>query len=209
MIAVEIVVGSEFRPEEDVLGEFGVSIEGVSDAVSIEHRSGKSESHVGLLQIEAAIVVGSVEIGDSRVEGDTSELVGDVLADEYSECTLWGVGLNSMDLCFEVPLSCVDGKLQSCAVFSMCVEGILVLVVFFAYMEPVACRDAQVLPLVNGREVGVVSMGRKIDLIACPWEVSIVGIGLEGEPTRGVPFGSQIDSAFVLYVGSFAERLCV
>ena len=85
MIAVEIVVGSEFRSEEDGLGEFGVSIEGVSDAVSIEHRSGKSESHVGLLQIETTIVVGGVEIGDSRVEGGTSELVGDVLADEYSE----------------------------------------------------------------------------------------------------------------------------
>ena len=85
MIAVEIVVGGEFRSEEDVLGEFGVSIEGVSDAVSIEHRSGKSESHVGLLQIEAAIVVGSVEVGDSRIEGGTSELIGDVLADEYSE----------------------------------------------------------------------------------------------------------------------------
>lgn len=209
MIAVEIAVGGEFRSEEDVLGEFDISEEGVSDAVSIEHRSGKSESHVGLLQIETTVVVGGIEIGDSRVEGGTLELIGDVLAKEYSKGTLWGVSLNGVDLRFEIPRSRVDGQLQSCAVFGMCVEGILVLVVFFANMKPIACRDAQIFPLVECREMSIESVGGEINLIACPREISVVGISHEGELARGVPFGSQINSAFVLYVGTFAERLCV
>ena len=57
----------------------------MSDTVPVEHRGVERISHVGLVQIEAAVVIVGIEIGHTHVQCGAPVLVGDVLAGEESE----------------------------------------------------------------------------------------------------------------------------
>ena len=209
--AVEVVGGGDFCGEKQATRGLPLRHQHIADAVTIDHRNGKSVLRTTFVEVEAAVVVVGVEIGEEGVQTDLFQLDASRFGNHPTKAVfgIFAPDVAQVELRFQIPLVFIVGHRGASPLFRAIVESGAPGIVLFAQSQPIAQVDFPLMALPRGRNEVVPRLRPLTDLIASPREIGEIGVSGDGKGIRRSPRGTDEDSALVLRCAAFAEALAV